>query len=104
MITPPNSPFETGVEIARPVHLGIHPRFSVAPIVVGESRGADVVFAQGVEDRFGREHSRFDREVDAFEPHAVEKPGRVADEAQAVGVQLRHGVQTAHRNGLGAVT
>ena len=42
-----------------------------------------------VERRFRREHSRLHRQMDALEPHRVQKAGRVADDERAVDGALR---------------
>src|SRR5215813_5191515 len=58
---------------------------------------------QRLEDRLGREHSRFHGHVNAFEPLRIKEAGRIADDQKSVAVIFRLRKQAAFGNSLRAV-
>src|SRR5262245_8410955 len=58
---------------------------------------------QRLEDRFGGEHSRLHRHVDAFEPLRIEEAGRIADDQKSVAVIFRLREKAAFGDGFRAV-
>src|SRR5215203_524447 len=91
------------MEVAHAPQLLRDPALTYQLTVALELLSRIVLFEQRLEDRLRGEHAALDGRVDALEALRVEEAGRVADEQEAVAVELRDGVEAAGRDGLRAV-
>ena len=90
-------------EVAHAVELGLAPAGLEALGVAGQAGRAGVAGGEGIGDRLGREHAGVDRQVHALEALHVHEAGRVADQHEAVALELGHREVAAAGDRLGAV-